>query len=92
MPTYKNGQKISEQKGDTLTYFYKNGKVKAKGKSIKEIMQGKWIFYRETGQLWQIGHFKDNKKHGNFIRYDRDDKEEYNENFEDGKIVKKDSK
>ena len=56
--TYKNGQLISEQKGSHLTYFYKNGKVKAKGIFENNLMQGEWIFYRETGQLWQMGNFK----------------------------------
>lgn len=86
---YANGQKVFEQEGDILTYFYKNGNIKARGKSIKGIMQGEWIFYRETGQLWQIGNFKDNQKHGNFIRYDRNDQVEYNEDFENGKLKRK---
>ena len=87
--TYKNGQIVSEQKGNQLTYFYKNAKVKAKGIFENNLMQGEWIFYRETGQLWQVGNFKNSIKHGHFIRYDRNDKVEYDENFVDGKIVKK---
>ena len=47
--TYKNGQLISEQKGNRLTYYYKNGKVKAEGIFENNLMQGEWIFYRETG-------------------------------------------
>ncbi|MCL2289443.1 MAG: hypothetical protein FWC34_01875 [Bacteroidetes bacterium] len=86
---YTNGQKIFEQKGDVLTYFYKDGKIKAQGIFINNAMQGKWIFYRESGQLWQIGNFKDNKKHGSFVRYDREDQIEYDETFDNGKIVKK---
>ena len=54
--TYKNGQKASEQKGDTLTYYFKSGIVRARGKSKKRSMEGKWIFNRESGQLWQVGH------------------------------------
>ena len=86
---YANGQKISEQKGDILTYFFKDGKVKARGISKKGMMQGEWTFYRETGQLWQVGNLKDNLKHGSWIRYNRKDELEYEELFENGKIIKK---
>jgi antitoxin component YwqK of YwqJK toxin-antitoxin module len=85
---YKNGQKISEQKGDTLTYYYDNGVMRAKGKSIDGSMEGKWTFNRKTGQLWVIGSFKNNKKHGLWLRYDRKGAEEYRESFADGKVVK----
>jgi antitoxin component YwqK of YwqJK toxin-antitoxin module len=86
---YKNGQTISEQNGNRLTYYYKNGKVKAQGIFENNLMQGEWIFYRETGQLWQIGNFKDSLKHGHFVRYDRKDQVEMDENFVGGKKVKK---
>ena len=43
--------------------FYANGQ-----------MEGKWIFYRETGQLWQLGNFKNHKKNGSWIRYDKNGK------------------
>lgn len=87
--SYKNGQLISEQKGNTLTYYFKTGEVKAKGKSIDGVMQGKWIFNRESGDLWQIGNFRDNKKHGQWIRYDKKGKEEYHAKFDHGKLVEK---
>lgn len=86
--TYKNGQVISEQKENRLTYYYKNGKVKAEGIFENDMMQGQWLFYRETGQLWQVGSFKDSIKHGHFIRYDRADKLEYDEHFAEGKKTK----
>lgn len=86
---YANGQIVQELKEDVLIYFYKNGKVKAKGPYIKGLMEGEWIFYRETGQLWQIGNFKGSMKHGHFLRYDRNDKPEYDETFIEGKLVKK---
>ena len=82
--TYSNGQKIYEQSGDQLTYYFKNGKVKAKGQSIHELMEGEWIFYRETGQLWQVGNFKGGQKHGPWIRYDKQDVLEYQEVFDHG--------
>jgi antitoxin component YwqK of YwqJK toxin-antitoxin module len=84
---YKNGQLISEQKGNFLTYYFKTGLVKAKGKSIDGTMEGKWIFNRESGQLWQTGHFKKNKKHGSFVRYDKNGKIEYRAKFADGKLA-----
>lgn len=85
---YANGQKIYEQAGEMLTYFFKDGNVKAKGKSIQGMMQGEWTFYRETGQLWQVGNFKDNQKHGKWIRYDKQENLEYEKTFENGKINK----
>jgi antitoxin component YwqK of YwqJK toxin-antitoxin module len=86
---YKNGQKVFEQKGNTLTYFFKTGILKAKGKSIHNKMEGKWIFNRESGDLWQIGNFKNDKKHGQWIRYDKTGKVEYDADFENGKLIKK---
>ena len=86
---FKNGQKATLQKGDVLTYFYKSGPVKAKGKYVDDMMQGKWIFNHEDGSLWQIGHFKDNRKHGEWIRYGKAGKIEYHEHFVLGKIVKR---
>jgi antitoxin component YwqK of YwqJK toxin-antitoxin module len=85
---YSNGQKTFEQTGDKLTYFFKNGKIKAEGLSIKEIMEGEWKFYRETGQLWQVGNFKEGQKHGPWIRYSRNGKLEYEELFINGRITK----
>ncbi len=86
---YANGQKTYEQKGDILTYFFKDGTVKATGKSINGMMQGEWNFYRATGQLWQVGNFKDDLKHGTWIRYDRSGNLEYEAYFENGKERKK---
>jgi antitoxin component YwqK of YwqJK toxin-antitoxin module len=86
---YSNGQVAYIIEGDILTYFYKSGKIKAQGVSINGIMQGEWRFYRETGQLMQIGNFRDNQKQGGWIRYDSDDRIEYHEHFDNGKIIKK---
>jgi antitoxin component YwqK of YwqJK toxin-antitoxin module len=52
-------------------------------------MEGKWIFNRESGDLWQIGNFKNDKKHGQWIRYDKTGKVEYDADFENGKLIKK---
>lgn len=85
---YANGQKTYEQKGDTLTYFFKDGKVKAEGLSIHDLMEGEWKFYRESGQLWQVGNFKNGQKDSTWVRYDKNGSLEYKENFKNGKITK----
>jgi len=85
---YANGQKVYEFTGNKLTYYYKNGVKKAEGLFEKDQMEGKWIFYRESGQLWQIGHFKNNMKDGEWTRYDKNNKVEYHESFSNGKKVK----
>ena len=85
---YSNGQKVQELKGNRLTYFFKNGKVKVEGFFENNLMEDKWISYRETGQLWQVGNFKRGKKNGSWVRYDKNDSVEYKEYFENGVIVK----
>lgn len=85
---YVDGQLLQELVGNQLTYYFKNGKVKATGGFVDGLMDGKWIFYRETGQLWQVGHFTLGKKNGSWIRYDEDDAIEYQEIFQDDRIVK----
>ncbi|PCI87941.1 MAG: hypothetical protein COB24_04165 [Hyphomicrobiales bacterium] len=86
---YANGQPVHKMVGDILTYFFKTGKDKAYGKYLNEQMQGEWTFYRESkgdeNQLWQIGNFVDNVKHGNWKRYSKAGELEYDENFENGK-------
>lgn len=86
---YANGQPTYEQTGDTLTYFFKDGKVKAQGASINGMMEGEWKFYRESGQLWQVGNFRNDQKHGPWIRYDKNGQLEYDEQFEEGTQLKK---
>lgn len=86
--SYTNGQKPLELIGNKLTYFFKNGKVKAEGLYENDQMEGEWKFYRETGQLWQVGNFKNGKKNGFWVRYDRSNQLEYHETFEDDKIIK----
>ncbi len=61
---YSNGQKVYELTEDTLTYFYKNGDLKATGPFINEFMEGEWRFYRESGQLWQVGNFETGDMNG----------------------------
>ena len=85
---YSNGQKVQELNGNKLTYFFKNGKVKAEGPFINGKMEGEWKFYREKGQLWQVGNFKNDMKNGTWLRYDKNNELEYQQFFRDNKIVK----
>jgi antitoxin component YwqK of YwqJK toxin-antitoxin module len=62
--------------------------MKAEGTFLNNQMEGEWRFYRESGQLCQIGNFQQGKKHGPWIRFNKDDQQEYNEEFKDGKLIK----
>jgi len=86
---YKNGQQTYEIKGNTLTYFLKTGLIKAQGPYINEMMEGKWIFNREDGSLWTIGHFLHHQKHGEWTRYHQDGSIEKQQTFHLGKEIKK---
>lgn len=86
---YANGQKVYTLEKDYLTYYFEDGTVKSKGPYIEEKMEGEWIFYRKTGDLWQVGHFKENQKHGQWVRYDKENQLEYDEVFDEGKLLKK---
>jgi antitoxin component YwqK of YwqJK toxin-antitoxin module len=86
---YRNGQRISEQNGEVLTYYYKSGKMKARGKYINGKFEGKWLFYREDGTLSQEGNFKNNKKDGEWKRFGETGKLEYHARFSDGKQIEK---
>ena len=83
---YKNGQPITKVEGELLTYFFENGEIKAQGKYINEKMEGKWIFNKKEGYLWQVGNLKNNKKHGPWIRSNPDGTIQKEQVFENGKI------
>lgn len=85
---YANGQEVYTYYKNKLTYYYKNGQIKAEDHFENNLMEGECIFYRQSGQLWQIGNFQNGKKHGKWIRFNKDNQEEYNEVFKDGKLVK----
>ena len=87
--SYANGQKTYEINGNSLTFYYKSGTIKAEGPYENNLMEGEWLFYRESGKLWQVGNFKKNMKHGQWIRYDKKDKIEYMAEFVNNKIQKK---
>ena len=86
---YANGQITYKTENDRLTYFFKNGNVKAEGFFLNDLMEGEWKFYRENGQLWQVGTFTNGKKNGLWVRYNRNGEPEYRERFLDNKKVKK---
>jgi antitoxin component YwqK of YwqJK toxin-antitoxin module len=86
--TYNNGQIISEQKGDILTYYFENGDIKAQGKQKDGNMQGKWIFNKKVGYLWQVGYFDvDGKQHGSWVVYNKDGSIQKEKQFEHGKQI-----
>ncbi len=85
---YNNGQAVKEQKADVLTWFHKDGTIKAQGRCIDGSYEGKWEFYKKKGFLWGVGHFKDNQKHGKWIRYKADGSIEKEQMFEEGKEVR----
>ncbi len=86
---YKNGQRVAEQVGDERIVYLKNGNIKAKGKFINGKMQGKWIFYRESGELWSEGELKDDIKEGVWKRWDKKGELEYHAIFVSGKLKEK---
>ena len=85
---YKNGQLTKKEEDGMLTYFFEDGKVKASGPYENNMMEGEWKFYKKGKGLWQIGNFKNNKKHGRFVKYNENGKIEYDETFSEGKLVK----
>lgn len=85
---YKNGQIIKILENDVLTYYFIDGTIKAQGSYINDMMEGKWVFYKKEGSLWQIAHFLHNQKHGEWTRYYSDGSMEYHEFFDHGKIQK----
>jgi antitoxin component YwqK of YwqJK toxin-antitoxin module len=86
---YANGQIISRLQDGVLTYYLKDGKLKARGPFVDGMMEGDWTFWRASGELWQTGQFLHNQKHGRFIRYDRAGKVEYDEVFDKGKLIRR---
>jgi|FEC22Drversion2_1045045.scaffolds.fasta_scaffold01622_4 hypothetical protein len=83
-----NGQPAFGQKGDLLTHVFRTGLREAGGRSVDGAMQGTWRFRRETGELWQVGHFRDGVKHRDWLRLARDGSEERRETFANGRAVK----
>ncbi len=51
---YTTGQVIHELIGDRLTYFFKNGKLKAEGLFVKGQMEGEWIFIEKQDSVGKL--------------------------------------
>lgn len=62
----------ADQKQGEWWIYYRNGNIRAQGSYTDHQMTGKWVFNRETGDLWQVGYFLFDQKHGIFTRYNRD--------------------
>ena len=75
------------QQSETLTWFIKTGLKKAEGRSVDGVMHHEWHSWRETGELWQAGQFRDAVKHGPWVRHTRDGSFERAEPFEGGRAV-----
>ncbi len=86
--TYKNGQKPYELIDHVMTVFFNTGIIKARGPFANNKMEGEWMFYRKSGELWQIGHFDANQKHGLWTRFDRNGQVDKKETFAHGLIAK----
>lgn len=69
---YSNGQVYSIIQDGIRSYFYKSGKLKASGAFVNGQMEGEWKFYRENGDLCQIGYFKNSVRTGLWIKFDRE--------------------
>lgn len=87
--TYKNGQPKAEIKGEFLIFYFEDGTIKAKGKIRNEKMEGKWVFYKKGGHLWQTAYFSADVKNGELIRYDSKGEIAYHVIFKNGKVVEK---
>jgi len=86
---YNNGQPVSTQNGDLLTWFFEDGTIKAQGRSVDGVMQGQWVFHKKEGYRWQVGDFDDaGEKHGTWTRYNFDGTIQSEQNFEHGRRVK----
>jgi antitoxin component YwqK of YwqJK toxin-antitoxin module len=85
---YSNGQRVTVQDGDILTYFFEDGSIKAQGKYANGAMQGEWLFNKKEGYRWQVGHFDEaGQKHGSWVRYLPDGSVQVEQHFDHGKQV-----
>ncbi|MEO6728851.1 MAG: hypothetical protein ABIM99_02920 [Candidatus Dojkabacteria bacterium] len=66
----------------------KNGQLKAIGKMVDGKMDGKWEWWRESGEFWQEGHFKNGSREGTWTRYGRDGNVEKIKKFKDNVEIK----
>lgn len=51
------------------TIYYEDGHIRTTGMVDSSGMrQQQWVHYRKTGGLWQIGYYKDDQKHGPYVK------------------------
>jgi antitoxin component YwqK of YwqJK toxin-antitoxin module len=55
-------------------HYHKDGSIWAKGKMLKEQMQGYWEWYRKDGVIMRSGYFENGKQVGEWTTYDKQGK------------------
>jgi|AntRauTorcE11898_2_1112593.scaffolds.fasta_scaffold22771_1 antitoxin component YwqK of YwqJK toxin-antitoxin module len=85
---YANGQKVYDLKDDYLTYYFKNGALKAEGHFIKNKKEAEWVFYRKTGYMWKKGTYIKGKRDGQWQRFSADGQVESDCIYRDGELSK----
>ncbi len=85
---FANGQKVYDLHDDYLTYYFKDGSIKAEGPYMRNKKEGEWKHYRKNGHMWKIGHYKKGLKHGNWQRLSPEGQVEADETYVNGKRVK----
>lgn len=85
---YANGQRAFKADGNKMTYFFRNGRIRAEGLLENGVMEGAWRFYRDSGLLWQIGSFVNGNKDGVWTRYDKIGELEDEETFRNDRKLK----
>ena len=83
---YANGQKVYEMDGHTLTYFYRDGTLKAKGTFSDGHKQGLWQYFRKSGHLWKEGSYKNGKREGLWEQFSPEGQVEVEVRYENGKM------
>lgn len=81
---YTNGQKVYELNHEYLTYYFKDGALKAKGPLIKNKKEGLWQFYHRSGELWKEGAYLKGKKEGRWQRFSAEGQVEEDAHYEKG--------
>lgn len=85
---FANGQQVYDLQGDYLTYYFKDGSIKAEGRFVKNQKVGEWKYYRKDGHLWKVNTYQNGLKHGPCQRYSPEGQVETDELYEAGVRVK----
>jgi antitoxin component YwqK of YwqJK toxin-antitoxin module len=85
---YKNGQPKTELADGVMTHFFVDGSIKAQGPMTEDgKMDGRWVFNKKEGHLWQVGYFERDLQHGEWTVYASDGSVESTKVFERGRRV-----